>query len=76
VPRNGGNLTFDLYVANLETTPVDYDAWLEIAFEGARPPTVVLRSFTNFQPGWTVNRPGMWYPFPSTLCDGQLHLRR
>ncbi|MFH1734827.1 MAG: right-handed parallel beta-helix repeat-containing protein [bacterium] len=62
VPQGGGNLIFDLFVSNNEPLPVNYDAWLELAYEGGDPQTMVLRHFDFYQPGWTINRPAMWFP--------------
>lgn len=70
IPASGGNLIYDLYVINNEPTPVDYDGWLEAAYENGVPNTLILRSFTNYQPGWTINRPGTYYPVPSTWAAG------
>ncbi|MBU1880923.1 T9SS type A sorting domain-containing protein, partial [bacterium] len=70
IPASGGNLIFDLFVENVSLSPQDYDAWLEIAYESGSPSTVVMRAFTNYQPGWTIDRPGMWYPISSTYAAG------
>jgi hypothetical protein len=70
VPAGGGNLDFDLYLENASGEAQDFDAWLEIAYEGGTPNTVVLRSFTNYLAGWTINRPGMYYPIASTYVAG------
>ncbi len=64
VPAGGGNLDFDVFVENQDTVPAAFDAWLAVAYEGGAPNTLVLRSFTNYLPGWTINRPGMYYPVP------------
>jgi hypothetical protein len=66
VPPGGGNLDFDVFVDNLETTAIDFDAWLDVSYAGGTPTTVVQRSFTNFLPTWAINRtvnfpvPGSW----------------
>jgi murein tripeptide amidase MpaA len=70
VPASGGNLYFDVYVENYGTVPVDFDAWLDISYEGGSPTTVVQRSFTDYQPGWTINRPNMYFPVPSSYAPG------
>ncbi|MBU1652238.1 T9SS type A sorting domain-containing protein, partial [bacterium] len=70
VPPTGGNLYFDVFIQYLDPVPIDYDAWLAIAYEGGTPQTAVLRSFTNFQPGWAINRPGMYYPIPGGYAAG------
>jgi len=70
VPETGGNLTFDIYVENASGAPQNFDAWLEISYEGGIPNTVVLRELSNFQPGWTINRPSTWYPIPATYAAG------
>ncbi|MBU0520122.1 immune inhibitor A [bacterium] len=70
IPASGGNVYFDVFVENADPMPVDFDAWLETAYEGGAPSTVVLRAFTNYQPGWTINRPGMWYPIDAGYPAG------
>ncbi len=70
VPPSGGNLYFDVYVANNSGTALDFDAWLDIEYEGGPPTTVVQRSFTNYQPGWTINRPNMFFPIPGSYAAG------
>jgi len=70
VPAVGGNLNYDLYIENTSGSAQDLDAWLEIAYEVWAPATVVLRSLTNYQPGWSINRPGMWYPIAESYAAG------
>ncbi|MBU0518044.1 T9SS type A sorting domain-containing protein, partial [bacterium] len=70
VPAGGGNIYFDVYAENVSASPQDFDAWLEMAYEGGPPTTVVLRSFTNYQPGWSINRPNMFYPIPAPYPAG------
>jgi len=70
VPPGGGNLIFDIFVEYSGSSPIDYEAWLDIEYEGGLPTTVVYRSFTNFQPGWTINRPGTYFPVPSGYAAG------
>jgi hypothetical protein len=66
VPPEGGDLDFDVFVDNLETTAIDFDAWLDVVYAGGPPTTVVQRAFTNFLPAWAINRmvsfpiPGSW----------------
>ncbi|MBU0519246.1 immune inhibitor A, partial [bacterium] len=64
VPAGGGNLIFDVYVLNDSGQSQDYDAWLATEYEGGAPTTLVMRSFVNYQAGWAINRPGMFYPVP------------
>jgi hypothetical protein len=70
VPPGGGNIYFDVYVENLEPIPLDFDAWLDICYMGGPPETVVMRSFTNYLPGWSINRPGMYFPVPGAYAPG------
>jgi hypothetical protein len=70
VPATGGDLVFDVFVENLETFPVNFDGWLDVEYAGGAPTTMVLRSFTNFLPTWTINRPGMFFPVPDTWSAG------
>jgi len=71
VPAGGGNLYFDVWVENLDTQAYDFDAWLEVAYEGNQPWTVIQRALVNYQPGWTINRPGMYFPVPGMYAPGQ-----
>ena len=59
-----------LHRRGLLTFRLNYDAWLESSYEGGTPNTLVLRSFTNFQAGWAINRPGVFYPIPGTWAAG------
>ena len=70
VPPSGGNLTFDVYVANQDIIPADFDAWLAAEYAGGPPTTLVMRSFTNYMPGWAINRPGMFFPIPGSWAAG------
>ncbi|MBU0519424.1 T9SS type A sorting domain-containing protein [bacterium] len=70
VPPGGGNLIFDLYVENLDTVPAFFDAWMAVEYEGGAPTTLLVRSFENYLPGWTINRPGMYYPVPGAWAGG------
>ncbi len=74
VPASGGNLYFDVYVENADTTALDFDAWLDIEYEGGSPTSVVLRSFTDYQPGWTINRPNTWFPVPESYAAGSYEM--
>ncbi|MFH1734816.1 MAG: SBBP repeat-containing protein [bacterium] len=74
VPPNGGNLYFEVVVDNLETFPVNYDAWLAVCWEGNDPETIVHRAMTEFQPGWQINRPDMWFPVPWYYAGGSYEM--
>jgi hypothetical protein len=70
IPASGGNLNFNVFLENASGAAQDFDAWLENAYEGGPPATVVLRSFTNYLPGWTINRPDMYYPIDAGYPAG------
>jgi len=70
VPQGGGDLVYDIYVANNDSIPVNYDAWIEIAYEGGDPQTMILRHFDLYQPGWTINRPDTDFPIPRLYPAG------
>ena len=70
VPSGGGNLNFGISVENASPVSANFDAWIDISYEGGAPTTVILRSFANFQPGWTINRPNMWFPVPGSYAAG------
>jgi len=70
VPAGGGNIFYDLFVENISGAVQNFDGWLEIAYEGGTPTTVILRVFNNYQPGWTINRPNTYYPIPGNYPAG------
>ncbi|MBU0517582.1 S8 family serine peptidase [bacterium] len=70
VPVGGGNLNFEVFAENIGTVPLNFDGWLDVIYEGGAPTTVALRSFSSFQPGWTINRPDMFFPVPGTYAGG------
>jgi hypothetical protein len=71
VPASGGNVYFEVFVESLEPMPIDFDGWLAVEMPGVpTPETVALRSFTNFLPSWTINRPDMYFPVPGTWPAG------
>jgi hypothetical protein len=74
VPPGGGNVYFDVFLENVSGQTLDFDAWVDIAFEGGPPTTVIMRSLTNYMPGWTINRPDTWFPVPGTYPAGDYAL--
>jgi len=70
VPPDGGNLIYDIFVENNDPNPVEFDGWIESAYEGGNPETLVFRSFTDYQPGWIINRPNTIYPVPGGWAAG------
>jgi hypothetical protein len=70
VPSGGGNLNFGVYIENVGTTTANFDAWLDISYEGGPPTTVVQRYLTGFGPGWIINRPDAWFPIPASYAAG------
>ncbi len=74
VPAGGGNIYFDVYLENASGSAQDFDAWLDVEYEGGPPTTVVLRSFTNYQAGWAINRPGMFFPVPGAWAPGNYYM--
>jgi hypothetical protein len=74
VPPGGGNLYFDVFAENQDNVALDFDAWLEVSYEGGAPTTVVQRSFTNYLPGWSINRPNTFFPVPASYAAGNYTL--
>ncbi|MBU0519163.1 T9SS type A sorting domain-containing protein [bacterium] len=70
IPVGGGNLYFEVFVDNYGTVALNFDAWLDVSYEGGAPTTVVQRSFTSFQAGWQINRPDMFFPVPAAYAGG------
>lgn len=74
VPSAGGNLYYGIYVLNDSGEPQNFDAWIDIVYEGGSPTTALQRSFTNFQPGWTINRPNVFFPVPGSWAGGNYEM--
>jgi hypothetical protein len=70
VPPAGGNVFYSIYCENIGSTPLDFDGWLDLSYEGGSPVTLAQRSFIGFQPGWTINRPDMFLPVPEGYPAG------
>jgi hypothetical protein len=70
VPATGGNLFFEVFVENQDTVPAIFDGWLAVEYEGGPPTTLASRFFSGFMPGWTINRPDMFYPIPGSWSAG------
>jgi hypothetical protein len=70
VPPGGGNLYFDCFVENQTGDTLNFEGWLETAYEGGTPTTVACRFFQDFQPGWTIDRPNMFFTIPESYAAG------
>ncbi|MBU1880479.1 T9SS type A sorting domain-containing protein, partial [bacterium] len=70
VPPAGGNVYYAIFVENIGTSAASFDGWLDVSYEGGAPTLVALRSFTGFLPGWTINRPDMFFPVPESYAPG------
>ncbi|MBU1650849.1 T9SS type A sorting domain-containing protein, partial [bacterium] len=70
VPAGGGNVNYAILIENIGTTPAAFDGWLDVIYEGGDPTTVALRGFIGFQPGWTIDRPDMFFPVPAAYAAG------
>jgi hypothetical protein len=70
VPSGGGNVYYEIFCENVGSDPLDFDGWLDISYEGGAPTTLAQRFFSGFQPGWTIDRPNMYFPVPSTYPGG------
>ncbi|MBU0517954.1 T9SS type A sorting domain-containing protein [bacterium] len=70
VPPSGGNVIFDIHIVNNSGLPQDFAAWLATEYEGGQPTTLLMRFFIDFQPGWAINRPGMYFPVPGAWSGG------
>ena len=70
IPASGGNINFDVLVENVSSVPQNFDAWIDISYEGGTPITVVQRAFSNYLPGWTINRPNAFFPVPGSYDAG------
>ncbi|TKJ40448.1 hypothetical protein CEE37_09035 [candidate division LCP-89 bacterium B3_LCP] len=67
IQAGGGILYYSIWGENQGTVPLDYDIWIDKIYEpgpSADTTTLILREITNYQPGWQINRPDVWYPVP------------
>jgi hypothetical protein len=74
VPAGGGELHYGVFIENQGIWPLDFEAWIDISYEGGHPATIIMRPFTNFQPGWTINRPDITFPVPASYAAGDYTL--
>jgi WD40 repeat protein len=70
VPVGGGNLYFEVYIENAGTSPLSFDAWIDISYEGGTPTTVIQRLLTNFPAGAMIDRPNAFFPVPGSYAAG------
>ncbi|MBU1880455.1 T9SS type A sorting domain-containing protein, partial [bacterium] len=70
VPASGGNIYYEIFGENVGAAPINFDGWLDVSYQGGTPTTIAQRYFANFQPGWSINRPDMFFPVPSTYAAG------
>jgi len=74
IPAGGGDLVYDIFVENQDVNPAFFDGWMDVEYEGGAPTTLLQRSFANYLPGWTINRPNTYYPVPATWAGGNYML--
>ncbi len=72
VPAGGGNINFDVFLQNNETTSQDFDLWIEIPPQ-VTPPSVPNRNLT-FPAGHTLFRPGMNWPIAASWPAGNYEM--
>jgi hypothetical protein len=70
IPSGGGNIDFDVYLENVSASPQNFDAWIAIVYEGGAPTTAIQRAFSNYLPGWAINRLGNFFPVPGSYVAG------
>ncbi|TKJ41461.1 hypothetical protein CEE37_02555 [candidate division LCP-89 bacterium B3_LCP] len=70
IPATGGTLYYAIFGENVGSVPLDFDAWIELSYEGGPPETMILRSMTNYLPGWQINRPDAYFPVPESYAGG------
>jgi hypothetical protein len=68
VPPGGGGILFDVTLQNNETSPQNFDLWIEIPPQ-ITPPGVPNRNLT-FPGGFSLTRPGMNWPIPGSWPAG------
>ncbi|TKJ41266.1 hypothetical protein CEE37_06255 [candidate division LCP-89 bacterium B3_LCP] len=74
VPAGGGNLYYGIWAQNQEPSALNCDIWIDIEYEGGAPTTIVQRALVNYQPGWTIDRPDVWFPVPGSYAYGNYEI--
>jgi hypothetical protein len=73
VHSGGSPLCFDIFVSNDSGEPQDFDVWLDWGYAGGyllgQWFNVAWRSYSDFQPGSTINRPGVFWEVPAGLAS-------
>jgi len=71
IPAAGGDLHYTIFGENAAPGSLTHDVWLDVAYQGGLPTTVLLQAFQNYLSGWTFNRPDMIFPVPETYAAGE-----
>jgi hypothetical protein len=74
VPPTGGDVFYGLCIRNFGSEPYDFDCWLEVAQYDCPPTTIAQRSYSNFQPGWSILRTDMYFSVPASYPPGDYQL--
>lgn len=74
VPVGGANLYYGIFIENASGAVQDWDGWVAVEYEGGSPQTLLVREIFNYQPGWQVNRPDVFYPVPGSWPGGNYEL--
>ncbi len=72
IPAGGGTLLFGVILTNNETSPQNFDLWIEIPPQ-ITPPSVPNRNLT-FPAGFTINRPDQQWVIPGTWPTGNYEM--
>lgn len=70
LPPEGGNIIFDVLIINDGITILNFDAWVDVSYQGSISRTFIQRSFESFQPAWIIEREDIILTVPASFPAG------
>lgn len=74
IPLGGGTLYYEIFGENQGPVALNLDGWIDIVYEGGPPRTIIQRALVNYQPGWQINRPDVFFPVPASYAAGNYEM--
>ncbi|TKJ42429.1 hypothetical protein CEE37_01740 [candidate division LCP-89 bacterium B3_LCP] len=74
IPATGGDLFYGIWGENQGSVPLNWYGWIDMVYENQDTTLIILRSMVNYQPGWQINRPDVFYPVPESWPGGNYDL--
>ncbi|TKJ36838.1 hypothetical protein CEE37_14735 [candidate division LCP-89 bacterium B3_LCP] len=61
IPASGDTLFWGVLAENTSGQVLNGDVWVDAVYNGTTTIQILSRPLTNYQPGWTIDRPDVWY---------------